>query len=663
YSRRDGDMLVTVAGWQVPPECAPSSRGEGHICFDVITKGLEEPVVIKNLQNSVYRETDPNVKAFLLKTYIGYPVKLRGKTVASLCAVFKTDIVPTEQQLELFQILARAAAVEEERDTAGEALERSRAELEARVEDRTRELRATIEALERGNVARKGMERALQQSDAQYRELVENANSIILKADMNGVITFMNEFVEKFFGYAKSEIIGKYLLGVIVPFSDSSGRDLSTLISDIVKSPDRYINHENENVRRNGERVWIAWTNRAIRDTNGVVVGILCIGNDITERKRADDAIRKSEEEFRLVFEESKDAIIWADPATGTVIRCNKAAEELLERRREDIIGKHQSMIHSPQKAEHYSLLFKKHVAKERFHEFEEEVITASGKIIPVSITGSVTLVGGRRIIQGVFRDISDRKRREEQLLHAQKMEAVGTLTGGIAHDFNNILAGLMGYISLMKMNIDKNGGLSADLDSVEKLLHRGASLTGKLLAFSRRGSYHAGLINLNRVIDDVFGVLRQTAGRGVDIVGDMAPDLWSVLADEGELHQVVMNVCLNACEAMPEGGTLTARTANLIHGPALQRQLPQLKKEKYISLTVADTGVGMEARDLSHIFEPFYSTKTKKSGTGLGLAVVRTIVEKLGGCITLKSTPRAGTTFTIYFPASERKEKESPGA
>jgi len=385
---------------------------------------------------------------------------------------------------------------------------------------------------------RKRAEEALRGSEEKYRELVQNANSIILKADMNGNITFFNEFAQRFFGYAEDEVVGKNLVGTIVPKTDAAGRDLGTMIHDVVMRPDNYVNNENENVRRNGERVWISWTNKTIRDKEGRTIGILCIGNDIT-----------------------------------------------------------------------------------------------------------------------------DRKRKEEQLLHMQRIEAVGTLTGSIAHDFNNILAGLMGYASLMRMDMKKESPLIRDLDAIEKLLQRGASLSRKLLEFSRRKDYHPGPIDINLVIKDVLGVLAQTAAKEIDVVSKLSPGIPSIVGDESEIHQVIMNICLNACEAMIERGTLTVKTADVEIDRGFLKEHPQLKRGRYVSVAISDTGIGMDEQEIGHIFEPFFTTKAKRLGTGLGLAIVRSIVEKHGGCITVESAPWRGSTFTIYFPASAEKISRAKSA
>ncbi|MCX6353616.1 MAG: PAS domain S-box protein [Candidatus Aureabacteria bacterium] len=788
YNRKEGDLLVTLDGWKIPSTLQKVGKANGHICCDLIEKGCEEPLVIHNLQESPYSESDPNVRKFRLNTYIGYPVRLGGRRVASLCAVFQSDFNPDEFQLSLFQILARAACVEEDRRYATDALEKSHGELEARIAERTAELRAVNESLLqeiaarrkaeeglrrsefqfrtlveftsdmelwigaereilyispscerltgytsdelmrfdrismkiihpeeismvaeqverayrreeidgfdfrivrkdgdirwvsiscrpvigpegaflgiRGSIRdisdRKRMEEALQKSEQNYRELVQGANSIILRMDVHGNITFANEFAHRFFGYEEGEMVGRNLVGTIVPRTDSSGRDLEEMIGDIIKHPEDYVSNENENIRRNGERVWIIWTNKAILDGKGKIIGVLCIGSDITMRKRAEEQIIREKEFSELLVSSSIDGIVAFDREMRYTV-WNPGMENITGLSKDKTIGRRSLDIFpflkesGVDKYFHDVLSGESVVARDRryyipqtgkegfFEGFYSPLRNSAGEII-----------GGL----GIIRDITERKRREEQLLHAQKMEAMGTLTGGIAHDFNNILAGLMGYVSIMKMNLKKQSPLAQDMDSVEKLLQRGASLTGKLLAFSRRGRYQPVLININKIVQEVLAVLQQTAGKGIEMIIDFAPDISNIMADEGEIHQVAMNLCLNACESMSEGGTLTVGTENVSPDRDFLKRHPHMKGGAFVSLCVRDTGIGMDKKELEHIFEPFFTTKVKKSRTGLGLAVVSTIIEKLTGCITVESAPGEGSTFTVYLPASAEAAK-----
>ncbi|MDD5557071.1 MAG: PAS domain-containing protein [bacterium] len=262
--------------------------------------------------------------------------------------------------------------------------------------------------------------------------------------------------------------------------------------------------------------------------------------------------------------------------------------------------------------------------------------------------------------LEGFICDITERKHREEDLIRAQRAEAIGVLAGGVAHDFNNILAGIMGYTQLMQADAPAGSRIASDIGSVQRLLKRAAALTGKLLAFSRRDAYHPMPVAVNRIVEETLDVLSHTAGRGVTMRPLLSPSDPIVLGDEGEVHQVVMNLCMNACEAMPDGGTLTVRTGEIDGRPAADAG-GRMAEGRYVMLSVADTGVGISPRDAERIFEPFYTTEAKRHGTGLGLPVVKQIVERARGSVAFESRPGGGTVFTVRLPAAPRGAEAPP--
>jgi len=371
-------------------------------------------------------------------------------------------------------------------------------------------------------------EEALRQSETKYRELVQNANSIILRRDPLGYITFFNEYAQKFFGYTEEEIIGKNEIGTIVPNKDSKGQDLTAMISDIGKHPEQYTTHENENMCRNGERVCVAWTNKAIRDEQGNIVEILCIGNDITERKRL-----------------------------------------------------------------------------------------------------------------------------EEELQQAQKMEAIGTLAGGIAHDFNNLLMGIQGYASLTLMDLEPSHPHYERLKGIERLVQSGADLTKQLLGFAKGGKYQVRTTNVNTLIQkssDMFGRTKKE----ITVHAKYKDDIWPVEVDQGQIQQVMINLYVNAWQAMPGGGDLYIETDHAVL-TELDLKAYQLDPGNYVKIAVTDTGCGMDESTQQRIFDPFFTTKEMGRGTGLGLATVYGIIKNHEGFITVYSVKGEGSTFTIYLPASKK--------
>jgi signal transduction histidine kinase/CheY-like chemotaxis protein len=448
--------------------------------------------------------------------------------------------------------------------------------------------------------------------------------------------------------------------------------------------------------RRNGETYPIESRVFAIRDERGEIVEIAAIQQDITERKRSEKELSASEERFRGLFEDSPISL-WEenfseinayfgrlrasgvrdfkkhfDDTPGDVGKCaammrivdvNRATLELYE------AGDKQSFLP---------------YLSDRFHEgsfdlFKEELVAlAEGNVVFERETVTHTLTGRRKhiclrlsVMPGYedtlskvyisIVDVTERKRLEEQLLHSQKMEALGTLAGGVAHDFNNILAGIIGYVTLMKGAVQKESPLLADLEAIERLSWRSADLTKSLLVFSRKSLYQPGPININELIEEALTLVGRTSGGGIRISAELSPGILNAHADRGQLHQVIMNLCINACEAMPGGGTLTVWTGSATPGSEFFGIHPGLKKGPYVTIRVSDTGIGMDAATRARMFEPFFSTKTERSGTGLGLSVVSGIVERHGGCIEAVSEPGKGTTITFSLPATKEEERKAP--
>jgi len=253
-----------------------------------------------------------------------------------------------------------------------------------------------------------------------------------------------------------------------------------------------------------------------------------------------------------------------------------------------------------------------------------------------------------------VLRDITERKRAEEQLRQAHKMEAIGQLAGGVAHDFNNLLMAIIGYSELLLARLREGDRLRKHVQEIKKAGERAAALTRQLLAFSRRQVLVPQVLDLNSVVSNVQKMLRRMIGEDIDLLTVPAPDLGQVRADPGQVEQVIMNLAVNARDAMPEGGNLTLETTNVALDESYTRNHIDVLPGRYVMLAVRDTGSGMDAETLSHIFEPFFTTKEEGKGTGLGLATVYGIAKQSGGHIEVSSEPGQGTTFRVYLPRIE---------
>jgi signal transduction histidine kinase/CheY-like chemotaxis protein len=283
---------------------------------------------------------------------------------------------------------------------------------------------------------------------------------------------------------------------------------------------------------------------------------------------------------------------------------------------------------------------------------YELEIIAKDGRKVMLEVSSRILFVQGKPVgVEGIGRDISDRKVLEEELRHSQKMEAVGRLAGGIAHDFNNLLTAVLGHSELLLATPSLDTTIREDLKEIRKAGERAASLTRQLLAFSRKQILELRILDLNAVIAGMQTLLSRLIGEHIHLSIVNAPDLGRVRADQGQLEQVILNLAINARDAMPEGGQLTIGTANVDLDEAYAIGHPTAKPGRYVMIAVSDTGDGMDAATRARIFEPFFTTKEQGKGTGLGLSMVYGIIRQSDGYIWVYSEPGYGSSFKIYLP------------
>ncbi len=378
---------------------------------------------------------------------------------------------------------------------------------------------------------------------------------------------------------------------------------------------------------------------------------------EISERKRAEEALRDSEERYRTLFEDSRDAI-YVTARAGEFLDINQSGLDLFGYTRKEMIGldareiyvnsddrpRFQREIESKGSVTDYEVKFRKKDKTEM-----DCLLTAS---VRCAKDGSV--LG----YQGVIRDITERKRLEAQLQQAQKMEAIGTLAGGIAHDFNNLLMGIQGNVSLLLTHMDAKDPNCERLKNTEKQIQSGAKLTSHLLGYARKGRYEVKPLDLNELVGETSETFGRTK-REIAIHQEFADDLFAVEADAGQIEQVLWNLFVNAADAMPGGGDLILRTKNVTHKD-IKSKLYDTEPGNYVSLTVTDTGAGMDKKIMERIFDPFFTTKERGRGTGLGLASTYGIVKGHDGYIHVTSRQGHGASFSIYLPASEKTVREA---
>lgn len=401
-------------------------------------------------------------------------------------------------------------------------------------------------------------------------------------------------------------------------------------------------------------------------DDEGYLVGAVHILSDITEHRKAIKGLRDSENKFRLAFENAQDAIVWMVSETGIITNCNKSAERLLGKARKEIIGQHHTTLYPEGKTErHQSLL------GESGSNFEAEIVRRGGEIRTVTIAVSTMFVEGKEIVQGIIRDITQRKKAEKerkelelQLGQKQKMEAIGTLAGGIAHDFNNILAAMQGYVELTLDDLSEDSPVRDNLEQIMSCTNRATKLVKQILTFSRKDQQQQEKepLQISSIVKEVLTMLRSSLPETIKISRKIEADSSMFLGDSTQIHQVLLNLCTNASHAMRgKDGLLEVSLTDVDFESETRIGDEYIGRGSYIKLSVSDSGCGMEKEVVERIFEPFFTTKNVDEGTGLGLSVVHGIIKSHHGAITVNSTPGEGTVFDIYFPKIESSEAREP--
>ena len=368
------------------------------------------------------------------------------------------------------------------------------------------------------------------------------------------------------------------------------------------------------------------------------------LARDVTERKQAEEALRASEERFRELFENAND-MVYTHDLEGNFTSLNRAAERITGYTSEEALKMNISQLLTADSVDFARNMSQGGPASPASATYELTIVGKNDDMVFVEVNTRLLFEGGKPTgIQGIARDITERKQLEERLRQAQKMEALGQLAGGVAHDFNNLLTVITGYSEVLLGRI-VDGQVQAELEEINKAGQRAAGLTRQLLAFSRRQLLQPKIVDLNEVVANMDTMLRRLIGEYIDFVTILGPSLRPIRVDPGQIEQVIMNLVINARDAMPKGGKLTIETANYDSSG---------DKVPSVLLTTSDTGVGMDEETRCRIFEPFFTTKGQGKGTGLGLSTVYGIVKQSDGDIMVASEPGRGTTFRIYLPQAE---------
>jgi two-component system cell cycle sensor histidine kinase/response regulator CckA len=532
----------------------------------------------------------------------------------------------------------------EEREQAQIAVRKLNEDLEKKVAERTRDLARTVETLREEVDERKARERDTRRLAA----IVEHSDDAIIAATLDGVITDWNAGAERMLGFSRGEMIGKPISLITPP--DNSKEPLESQ-SKLLRG-ENVVRLESVRKRKDGKLIHVAITISPIKDQDGRMVGGSAILRDITERKLMEDALRRSESSFRSFVENAPYGILRTTP-DGRIVQANPALVGMLGYASEqEVLGLRMATDvyrNSEERVEATAWSRK----QDSVQGVEVDWKHKSGK--PFTIRCAAHVVkdsnGNLEYLEGFVEDISERRAMELQLRQRQKMEAVGRLAGGVAHDFNNLLGVIIGYSELVLDQIGESSPLYKPAEQIKKAADRASSLTRQLLAFSRQQMLATKVLNLNSVVSEMTKMLPPLIGEDIELQTTFDPGLGQVKADQGQIEQVIMNLAVNARDAMPRGGRLTIRTCNACLDEEYSAKHPPTIPGNYAMLEVSDTGMGMDVQTQAHIFEPFFTTKEQGKGTGLGLATVYGFVKQSGGFVWVQSEPGAGATFRVYLP------------
>jgi len=500
-----------------------------------------------------------------------------------------------------------------------------------------------------------------------FLEVVPDATLVV---NQDGVILQVNSQVEYLFGYTRDELIGQRVEVLVPDRHRPRHREHRKQFGDQPKVRRMGAGLDLYGRRRDGSEFPVEISLSPMITSNGMLV--LSAIRDISDRKRIEEELRRvhkdleqrkerqlwqSQNRLALIVDSSQDAII-GKTLDGIITHWNKGAEHIYGYRAEEVIGKSIAILVPEESPDEIPQILEKIRRGGNVHYFESVRLTKDGRRLNVSLSVSPIQDAEGNIVGAstIARDITAQKRAEDQLRQAQKMEAVGRLAGGIAHDFNNILGIITACSELLASRLTSETAPQEYISNIREAAKRGASLTRQLLTFSRRQASQPQVMDLNERLKDLSKLLRPLMGDDVQVMLLPRSANAVVEADPSHLDQVVVNLAVNARDAMPQGGKLIVETAAVEFDEDFARQHPPLKAGSHVMLAVSDNGCGMDQATVSRIFEPFFTTKETGKGTGLGLATVYGIVQQTGGHIFVYSEPGRGTTFKIHLPSAAHK-------
>ena len=487
----------------------------------------------------------------------------------------------------------------------------------------------------------------LEKNLALLQGITESTTDAVFVKDLEGRYLMMNPAGARFLGRSVEEVIGKNDREL---FGGNSGQEIMERDRRVLQSGEMQT-FEEEGTAGGVTRTYLS-NKGPYRDADGKVVGLLGICRDVTDRKLAEEEMRQSQQKLRIHFEHTPLAVVEWD-LKFRVTDWNPSAERMFGYSRQEAIGQHASFIVPTQFRQQVEQVGQELLNQKGGTRSTNDNLTRDGRIISCEWYNTPLVDESGRVlgVASLVQDVTERVALEERLRQSQKMEAVGRLAGGVAHDFNNLLTVILGYSQILAEGVPTGSRMAESTAQIKSAADRASGITRQLLAFSRKQVLSPRVINLNDIMLNLDSLLRRLIGEDIEVLTVPANDLGSVKADPGQIEQVIMNLALNARDAMPEGGKLTLETANALLDEAYAQRHRPTEPGRYVMLSVTDTGHGMSPETQARIFEPFYTTKEVGKGTGLGLSMVYGIIKQSGGNIWVYSEPDRGTSFKIYLP------------
>jgi two-component system, cell cycle sensor histidine kinase and response regulator CckA len=496
-----------------------------------------------------------------------------------------------------------------------------------------------------------------QNSERRFRVLLDHCADAVALLDRRGGIQYISPAATRILGYDLGALIGEHVIENIHP---ADRQRIAAQLDQLMLQPGSQLTAELRIGHANGSWRWFEAT--AVNSlAEPAIAGLVVNFHDVTERKQAEAALRDSEERYRMISELVSDYAYayHITPGGSAVLEWVTDAFTRITAYTQPEMAAFDdwaAIVHPADRA-----IAERHTQQllaGQADVCEHRIRAKDGRILWMRLYGRPLWDSAEaRVtrIYGAVQDITQIKQLEQQLNQAHKMEAIGQLAGGIAHDFNNLLTVILGNTELL---LDPATPIEVQRENAEQIhdtTKRAAALTRQLLAFSRQQVLEPRRLNINAVVTEMRQLLQRLTGEGIELVTQLASDLGHVHADPCQLEQVIMNLVVNARDAMPNGGTLSIQTANVVFGDGDMHKQRGVGRGRYSMLTISDTGMGMDAHTRARIFEPFFTTKTPGKGTGLGLATVHGIVAQSGGSIVVESAPNQGSTFTIYLPQADQ--------